>query len=151
MGENINAYGIIGDTGTAALISAKGNLRWLCWPDFDSEACFASLVGTEQNGVWSLGPKSSRSNTRRYVPGTLVLETTYKQLFGATVTVTDFMPKRNGHSCVVRIVRGVKGRTQMRTRVAPRFDYGTAQARIEEKETGRWDAVDRTPPACAAK
>ena len=141
MGENIEAYALIGDTGTAALISAKGNLAWLCWPDFDSEACFASLIGTAENGIWSLGPKSFRKITRRYVPGTLVLETTYTQPFGATVTITDFMPKRDGHSCVVRIVRGVRGRTQMSTSLAPRLDYGTAQPRMKQKEEGCWNAV----------
>ena len=141
MNENIEAFGLIGDTGTAALISLKGNLAWLCWPDFDSEACFANLVGTEENGQWTLGPQSSRSTTRRYLPGTLVLETTHKQLLGATVTVTDFMPKRNGHSCVIRIVRGVKGSVRMSTLLAPRFDYGTAQPRLEQKEANCWNSV----------
>jgi len=141
LGENIAAYGLIGDTGSAALVSLKGTLAWLCWPDFDSEACFASLIGTEENGYWSLGPKSVRASTRRYLPGTMVLETTHTQLFGATVTVTDFMPKRDGYSCVIRIVRGVKGRTHMSTCIAPRFDYGTAQPRIEQKDEDCWNAV----------
>ncbi len=141
MGENIEAYGLIGDLGTAALISANGNLSWLCWPDFDSQACFASLLGTGKNGIWSLSPKSLWTSTRRYIPGTLVLETTYKQMLGATVTVTDFMPKRDGHSCVMRIVRGVTGRTRMHTCFAPRFDYGNAQPRLERKDEGCWNAV----------
>ncbi len=141
MEESIGAYGLIGDTGTAALIGTNGDLTWLCWPDFDSEACFASLLGTDQNGIWSLAPKSSRTSSRRYLPGTIVLETTYTQLFGATVTVTDFMPKRDGASCVVRIVRGVKGRTSMRTYFAPRFDYGDAQPRMERQKAGCWRAV----------
>ncbi|MGC2661814.1 MAG: glycoside hydrolase family 15 protein [Bryobacteraceae bacterium] len=141
MNENIDNYGLIGDTGTAALISAKGNLRWLCWPDFDSEACFASLLGTDENGVWSLAPASFHRQTRRYIPGTLVLETTYKHLFGATVSVTDFMPKRDGHSTVVRIVRGVNGQMKMRTRFAPRLDYGNAQLRIDRDSGDCWSAV----------
>lgn len=62
-------------------------------------------------------------------------------MFGATVKVTDFMPKRDGHSCVVRIVRGIKGRTPMRTCLAARFDYGTAQPRIEQKDKDCWNAV----------
>ena len=141
MEESINAYGLIGDLGTVALISANGNLRWLCWPDFDSEACFASLLGTDENGVWSLAPKSFKSSTRRYLPGTVVLETTYIQRFGATVTVTDLMPKRDGHSCVVRIVRGIKGRTSMRTCFAPRFDYGDSQPRLDQTGDKTWSAV----------
>jgi GH15 family glucan-1,4-alpha-glucosidase len=141
LGQSIGAYGLIGDTGTAALIGANGDLTWLCWPDFDSEACFASLLGTDKNGIWSLAPKSSRTRSRRYLPGTIVLETTYTQFFGTTVTVTDFMPERDGASCVVRIVRGVKGRTVMRTYFAPRFDYGDAQPRMERQETGCWRAI----------
>ena len=141
MNENIDNYGLIGDTGTAALISASGNLRWLCWPDFDSEACFASLLGTDENGVWSLGPALSHRHTRRYIPGTLVLQTTYKHLFGATVSVTDFMPKRDGHSTVLRIVRGLSGQLKMRTRFAPRLDYGNAQPRIDQDDKDCWSAV----------
>lgn len=141
MGEKISSYGFLSDQGTAALVSANGNLSWLCWPDFDSEACFASLIGTEANGCWSLGPKSSRTRSRRYLPGTLVLETTHTQAFGATVVITDLMPIRDGHSCLVRIVRGVKGRSHMRTCFAPRFDYGSAQPRIEKSGDGCWTAV----------
>ena len=72
LGENISAYALIGDLGTAALVSTGGNLSWLCWPDFDSEACFASILGTDENGIWSLAPNSRSSSTmRRYLPGTL--------------------------------------------------------------------------------
>ncbi len=141
MGENIESFGLIGDLETVALISEKGNLSWLCWPDFDSEACFASLIGTEENGIWSLGPKSGGTSSRRYLPGTMVLETTHAQRFGAQVTVTDFMPRRNGHSSVVRIVRGIHGSVKMRTRLAPRFDYGAAHLRLEEGEAGCWNSV----------
>ena len=142
MGEKIDAYGLIGDLGTAALVSAKGNLRWLCWPDFDSQACFASLVGTNDNGYWSLSPKSFRASSRRYIESTLVLETTYTQSSGASVAVSDFMPVRDGHSCVVRRVRGVKGVTRMATCLAPRFDYGSVQPRIRRDERdGSWIAV----------
>jgi GH15 family glucan-1,4-alpha-glucosidase len=141
LSETIEAYGLIGDLGTAALVSATGRLDWLCWPDFDSEACFASLLGTDANGSWSLAPKSWRSSTRRYLPGTLVLETTYAHLFGAKVTVTDFMPVRDGNSTVVRIVHGVTGRVQMHTCFAPRFDYGDAQARLKPLSDGAWTAA----------
>jgi GH15 family glucan-1,4-alpha-glucosidase len=132
---------MIGDLGTVALVSATGRLTWLCWPDFDSEACFASLLGTDANGIWSLAPKSWRGTSRRYLPGTLVLETTYTQRFGARVTVTDHMPVRDGNSCVVRIVRGIQGRCSMRTGFAPRFDYGKAQPRLEQQADGTWTAV----------
>lgn len=141
MTEAIDKYGLIGDLRSAALISESGNLAWLCWPDFDSEACFASLLGTPENGIWSLAPKAWRSVNRRYLPGTNVLETTYSRGAGIRITVTDFMPLRNSHCAIIRIVRGVKGSVRMRTRFAPRFDYGCAQPRLEQESRGDWSAV----------
>ncbi len=132
---------MIGDLRTAALVSATGKLAWLCWPDFDSQACFASLIGTDANGSWNLAPKSYKRSTRRYLPGTLVLETAYIQASGVRVTVTDFMPPCAQYSTIVRIVRGVAGRSQMRTCIAPRFDYGNAQPRPEELPDRTWTAV----------
>jgi GH15 family glucan-1,4-alpha-glucosidase len=141
MSEAIGEHGLIGDLHTAALVSGRGVLDWLCWPDFDSEACFASLLGTERNGHWTLAPRSFRSASRRYLPGTLVLETTYAQAFGGSLTVTDFMPVRRRHSTIVRMVHGVKGRTRMRCLLAPRLDYGNAQPRVECGEPGCWTLV----------
>ena len=141
MGETIDAYGLIGDLGTAALVSENGSIDWLCWPDFDSEACFASLLGSQENGHWSLAPNSYRTSKRRYIPGTLILETAYTHGFANTVTVTDFMPVRNGHSCIIRIVRGIRGRTMMRVCMAPRFDYGSVQSRLTQRKDGTWTAI----------
>ncbi len=141
MKNQIGDYGLIGDLGTAALIGANGDLDWLCWPDFDSEACFARLLGTAANGQWSLGAASGEKGSCRYVPGTLVLETTHRRAFGAAAIVIDFMPVRDDHSTVVRIVRGVKGNVPFTTRFAPRFDYGSARARIECQQDGAWCAV----------
>jgi GH15 family glucan-1,4-alpha-glucosidase len=141
LSEAIDAYGMIGDLRTAALVSATGRLAWLCWPEFDSQACFASLLGGEANGSWTLAPKASGRSVRRYLPGTNVLETTYIQASGAKVTVTDFMPVCAKHSSVVRIVRGVAGRWRMQSCLAPRFDYGDAQPRLEELQDGTWTAV----------
>ena len=138
MNGSIGRHGLIGDLQTAALVSSGGALDWLCWPDFDSEACFASLVGEQRNGCWTLAPRSYRSAKTRYLPGTLVLETTYEQAFGGSAIVTDFMPVRREHSTLVRIVRGIKGRTRMRCWIAPRLDYGNAQPRVECGEPGCW-------------
>lgn len=135
--EKIEAFGLIGDLHTAALVSGNGNLAWLCWPDFDSDACFASLIGDERNGRWGLAPTSFSSATQRYLPGTLVLETRYHRFFG-DVTVTDFMPMRERHSAVVRIVRGLRGRVRMKTTLAPRFDYGSAQPYISHEGDNTW-------------
>jgi Trehalase-like, N-terminal len=90
---------------------------WLCWPDFDSEACLASLRGTSENGIWSLSPKSYQKSVHRYLPST-VLETNYKQGSRAAVIVTDFMPPRAQDSCLAWTVRG-SGRTVMRTVLHP--------------------------------
>ena len=132
---------MIGDLQTAALIDSAGNLAWLCWPDFDSEACFASLIGTDADGRWAIAPRSFRSSSRRYLPNTLVLETTFVQRSGAVVTLTDFMPTGSTHSTVVRMVRGVRGSVRMRTSFAPRFDYGSARPLLKQAKDGKWDAI----------
>jgi GH15 family glucan-1,4-alpha-glucosidase len=137
----IDSHGLVGDGRTVALISADGDLDWLCWPEFDSEACFAALLGSLFNGHWSLTPQRYSVHTQRYLPGTLVLETKHTDASGAVSTVTDFMLARDGSSCVVRIVRGISGHTPMRTCFAPRFDYGTAQPRLNRKSDRFWDAV----------
>src|ERR1700741_4139835 len=108
MPQRIEDYALIGDCKTAALVGRDGSIDWLCWPRFDSGACFAALLGTKDNGRWLLTPSARAKTTRRYLPQTLVLETTHKTHSGE-VTVTDFMPPRHKHSHIVRIVRGVRG------------------------------------------
>lgn len=131
-------YAMIGDLHTVALISKQGAVGWLCWPNFDSEACFAALLGNDAHGSWVLSPKTARGVKRRYLPGTLIIETTYVQPRGAVATVTDFMPIRNKHSCMVRIVRGVAGLSHFTTALLPRFDYGNEPSRVEMLAAGKW-------------
>ncbi|MGH9511842.1 MAG: glycoside hydrolase family 15 protein [Terriglobales bacterium] len=138
LGSRIDDYSLIGDLHTAALVSVRGTIAWLCWPDFDSEACFASLLGTEKHGAWSLSPTVIDRARRRYLPGTLISETTYTQPNGAVCSVTDFMPVRDRYSCVVRIVRGLAGRSHLLTRLLPRFDYGNGCSRVETLGAGAW-------------
>jgi len=137
----IQDYGLIGDRNTAALISNQGSLDWLCWPEFDSQACFACLIGTPDNGRWLLAPTRKTTSQRRYRPATNVLETTYAAGAKDQISVTDFMPVKADHSSVVRIVRGIAGRMQMRTLLAARFDYGSAQPRLERMQENCWNAV----------
>lgn len=126
MRARIEDYAMIGDCETSALIDRSGRVDWLCWPDFSSPACFAALLGTAENGHWTLAPQGGRVVfTRRYLPHTLILETTMKTRSGV-VTVTDFMPIRGDNSDLVRIVRGVEGKVKMATELCPRFDYGQA-------------------------
>ncbi|MEO6922289.1 MAG: trehalase-like domain-containing protein, partial [Bryocella sp.] len=123
-GARIEDYALIGDCETAALVSREGSIDWLCWPTFSSGACFAALLGTAENGYWSLRPSAEiRSTSRRYRPDTMVLETTYVTDTGE-VCVTDFMPPRGKNSDIIRIVQGIRGKTQMRMELAIRFDYG---------------------------
>jgi GH15 family glucan-1,4-alpha-glucosidase len=117
-------YGLIGDTHTAALVGAHGSVDWLCLPRFDSGACFAALLGTDDNGLWSVGPADGQfESTRRYRGPTLVLETEFRTGHGEA-RVVDCMPPRRDHPRLVRMVEGIRGEVSMRTRFKPRFDYG---------------------------
>ncbi|MGF7136840.1 GH15 family glucan-1,4-alpha-glucosidase [Paraburkholderia sp. EB58] len=121
----IEDYALVGDGHTAALISRDGSVDWLCWPRFDSGACFAALLGTEKNGRWLIAPVSDKPAkiTRRYRGETLILETDFETDEGA-VTVIDFMPPGNGWSELVRIVVGRRGTVRMKMELVLRFDYG---------------------------
>jgi GH15 family glucan-1,4-alpha-glucosidase len=121
----IEDYGLVGDLQTAALISREGSVDWLCFPRFDSGACFAALVGDESNGQWALAPTTwKREVSRRYVPDTLVLETEWRTDDGR-VRVTDFMPPRGEAPDLVRIVEGLEGTVELGTELVIRFDYGS--------------------------
>jgi GH15 family glucan-1,4-alpha-glucosidase len=121
----IEDYGLIGNTITAALVSKDGSIDWLCLPFFDSGACFAALLGTEENGYWRVAPAGDYKVSRAYREQTAILETSFETAEGS-VTVIDFMPKREtiGRVDLIRIVRGVKGRVDMKSTLAFRFDYG---------------------------
>jgi GH15 family glucan-1,4-alpha-glucosidase len=130
MPSRIEDYALIGDCETAALVGRDGSIDWLCWPRFDSPACFAALLGSPENGRWLIAPaEESSSVTRRYVDDTLVLETTFTTAEGE-VTLVDFMPPRveeDGHevSDLVRLVIGKRGNIQMKMELVLRFDYGS--------------------------
>jgi GH15 family glucan-1,4-alpha-glucosidase len=125
LSERIEDYALIGDGETAALVSSAGSVDWLCWPRFDSAACFAALLGTRDHGRWLIAPAQAPTRTaRQYVPDTLVLETEFETPRGR-VAVVDFMPQRSSTSDLVRIVRGIEGRVAMRTELTIRFAYGS--------------------------
>jgi GH15 family glucan-1,4-alpha-glucosidase len=120
----IEDYALIGDCETAALVGRNGSIDWLCWPTFSSNACFAALLGTEDNGFWKIAPTERVTKTTRcYLPDTLIVETTFETESGA-VCLQDFMPPRGENSDVVRIVRGLRGKVTLRMDLAIRFDYG---------------------------
>jgi GH15 family glucan-1,4-alpha-glucosidase len=124
MVSHIEDYALIGDCGTAALVGRDGSIDWLCWPRFDSDACFAALLGTADHGRWLIAPNEPVDKiTRRYRPNTLVLETRFECAHGA-VTLVDFMSLREQGSNLVRLVIGERGRVRMHTELVLRFGYG---------------------------
>ena len=134
-------YALIGDCETAALVSRGGSIDWLCWPRFDSGACFAALLGTPDHGRWLIEAVEPHPRiTRRYRPNTLILETTIETHDG-TVTIIDFMPPRGQNSDIVRLVRGDRGRVEMRTELVLRFDYGSVVPWVSRLPDGTLRAI----------
>jgi GH15 family glucan-1,4-alpha-glucosidase len=124
MASRIEDYALISDRLAAGLIGRDGSLDWLCFPRFDSEAVFAALLGTEEDGHWRLAPREGgRCTSRRYRGDTMVLESEWAGPDG-TVRVIDFMPERDQAPDVVRIVEGVEGQVDMRSELRLRFGYG---------------------------
>ena len=122
--QTIEDYALVGDCHSAALVAKNGSIDWLCLPRFDSPACFASLLGTPNHGLWSIAPVEPVAATRRrYRDGTLILETDVETAEGA-VTLTDFMPGAEVPR-LVRIVVGRRGAVRMRSELRIRFDYGS--------------------------
>ncbi|MCH0539556.1 glycoside hydrolase family 15 protein [Streptomyces sp. MUM 203J] len=125
MTQRIEDYALIGDLQTAALIGRDGSVDWLCLPRFDSGACFAALLGDENNGHWRIAPSGARTCTRRgYMGDSLVLESVWETRTG-TVRVVDFMPQRDRTPDLMRIVEGLSGRVEMSAVLRLRFDYGS--------------------------
>ena len=119
----IEEYGLIGDCASCALVGSNGSIDWLCWPRFDSGACFAALLGDSRNGRWKIAPSAPGTVTRRYRDDSMVLETMFETESGS-VRIIDFMVPNAERSSVVRIIEGVRGRVEMRTEISLRFDYG---------------------------
>ncbi|HEY6290438.1 MAG TPA: glycoside hydrolase family 15 protein [Terriglobia bacterium] len=137
----IEDYALIGNNATAALVGRNGSIDWLCLPRFDSAACFAALLGSTENGHWSIGPTAGHAKvTRRYREGTLVLETEFSTPEGTAVLI-DCMDRRGEHQDVIRLVRGVQGRVPMQMELAIRFEYGTVVPWVRRLEDGRLCAV----------
>ena len=128
----IEDYAIIGDCSTCAVVGRNGSIDWLCWPRFDSPACFSALLGDSRNGRWLIAPSAAEARvTRCYRGDSLILETLFETADGS-FAVIDFMPPFNaaagatGNSSVVRIVEGRSGRVAVRTELVLRFDYGAS-------------------------
>ena len=136
MSCKIEDYGLIGDCETAALVGRDGSIDWLCWPAFDSDACFTALLGTSREGRWLIAPADAITKTsRRYWDDTLILETRFATA-GGTVAVIDFMPPRGKASDIVRLVRGISGRVKLRMELVIRFGFGTDIPWVKKSEDG---------------
>ncbi len=141
MSTPLEDYAIIGDCETVALVSRRGSIDWLCWPRFDSGACFAALLGTSEHGRWLVEATDADAQIRRrYRPNTLILETTIETRDGA-VTLIDFMPLRGRNSDIVRLVRGDRGKVAMRTELVLRFDYGQTVPWVSRLPDGTFRAI----------
>src|SRR3954470_22267980 len=141
MASRIEDYALIGDCESAALVSREGSIDWLCWPRFDSDACFAALLGTPEHGRFLVAPKDSPTRiTRRYRKHTLILETCFETADGA-VTLIDFMPVRGKNPDCVRVVVGERGRVAMHAELVLRFGYGTTVPWVRKLGDGALRAV----------
>src|SRR5689334_3925269 len=140
MTQPIEDYALIGDCKTAALVGRDGSIDWLCWPRFDSPACFAALLGTPENGRWQIAPKTpARAVRRRYRPGTCILETEFQTENGIAALI-DFMPPGGGAD-LVRIVEGRTGRVDFHTELVIRFNYGASVPWVTRLDEQTHDAI----------
>lgn len=141
MARPIEDYALIGDCETAALVGRDGSIDWLCWPRFDSDACFAALLGGPENGRWRLAPADGTiAAERRYRGDTLILETRFETATGS-VLLTDFMPIRDETVEIVRIVTGLAGSVAMEGELVLRFGYGMTVPWVTQPEPGLLRAI----------
>src|SRR6201998_4603530 len=140
MPQRLEDYALIGDCESAALVARNGSIDWLCWPRFDSEACFAALRGTRDHGRCLVAPQEQARVTRRYRPNTLILETHFETADGAA-TLVDFMPFHSDHSEIVRLVVGPRGKLKMHTELILRFGYGAVVPWVTRLENGALRAI----------
>jgi len=130
----IEDYALIGDCTTAALVGRNGSIDWLCWPRFDSPACFAALLGTSEHGRWRIAPVDPAARvSRAYRDGTMVLETVFETADGSAALI-DFMPIGQANSSVIRLVEGRRGKVAMRLHLMLRFDYGATVPWVTQLE-----------------
>src|SRR5512141_885505 len=141
MASKIEDYAMIGDLGTAALVGRDGSIDWLCWPRFDSDACFAALLGTAENGRWRIAPEDAAARVeRRYRPHTLILESVVTTKAGR-FRMVEFMAMQAGHSTLVRVLSGESGVVPIEMELARRYGYGECEPWLSALADGAIAAV----------
>jgi alpha,alpha-trehalase len=140
----IAEYGLLADCNTAALVDRAGSVDWLCLPRYDSDAVFARILDADA-GHWTIRPAHAFAAERRYLPGTLVIETTFTTDAG-TVRLRDalaFAAGQRGHELghdapheLLRAVEGVDGEVELEIELAPRPEYGLIRPLIRLEEGG---------------
>src|SRR5262249_51302105 len=129
MSRLIEDYALVSDLQTASLVHRDGSIDWCCFPGFDSDACFAALLGRAEHGCWRIAPQGDGKATRRYRDASLVLESEWETGEGR-IRVTDFMPPRGKAPDIVRIVEGLSGRVSVRSELVIRFGYGSVVPKV---------------------
>ncbi len=140
MAALIEDYALLGDCHGAALVSRDGSIDWLCMPRFDSGACFAALIGDEDNGHWAIRPRGTFAVRRRYLPGTMVLETEFRTATGVC-RVIDCLVVEDPHPTLIRRVVGVSGTVALGLELVIRFDYGSIVPWVRTREDGSLMAI----------
>lgn len=140
----ISAYGLLADCNSAALVGTNGSIDWLCLPRYDSRSLFARILDPAA-GHWSVQPAERFESSRRYLPGTLAIETTFETAAG-TVRLTDallFAPGQRHHALglaapheLVRLIEGLAGRVEVELELAPRPEYGLGRPLFRLHEGG---------------
>ncbi|HEY9563236.1 MAG TPA: trehalase-like domain-containing protein, partial [Nocardioides sp.] len=138
--QPIEDYALLGDRNTAALVGRNGSIDWLCLPRFDSPACFAALLGTEEHGHWQFCPVGEFETTRRYVGNSAALETTFTTSTGS-VTILDVMPIGDGRADVVRHITGVTGTVAMRHEWVVRAAYGKVRPWVHRRDVDGLEVI----------
>jgi GH15 family glucan-1,4-alpha-glucosidase len=136
MATLIENYGIIGDTTTVAVVSKRGSIDWLCLPCFDSDACFASLVGYDEHGRWSIQPTVPIRDIKQYYDGDTLILVTEFHCDGGAFRLIDFMPPSTERTDVVRLIEGIEGSVPIEVVLAPRFGYGLNRPWVEQRKDG---------------
>lgn len=140
MASRIEDYALIGNCASAALVGKDGSIDWAAIPRFDSPAFFAALLGDADNGRWQIAPAGPYTVTRRYRPGTLILETRFETPDGV-VLLTDGMTRRDHAGDIMRLVRCESGQVPMRLDLCIRFEYGAVVPWVTKLDDGRLTAV----------